>query len=227
MKERLTVIQKYLNHSGYRIVDGPTGETVTIAEEANIGRENCTVTYHEDAMLSPSHASLAIRDGRMYLKDLQSQNGTFLRQQEDAELTPGDVFLLGRDLFRFTMQPSENNQSSDHTHVMTGPPILQREPVTARLEHIQLSGEAIEEFGLERPETTLGRTRGDLIFKDDPYMSATHARILAQPGRFVLQDLKSKNGVYRKIRSEVELKDADQFFLGEQLFRVQVKTIQP
>jgi len=39
--------------------------------------------------------------------------------------------------------------------------------------------------------------------------------------------LKSKNGVYRKIRSEVELKDADQFFLGEQLFRVQVKTTQP
>ena len=207
--------------------DGTDGKTVTIAQEASIGRENCTVTYPEDAMLSPSHASLAIRDGRMYLKDLQSQNGTFLRQQEDAELTPGDVFLLGRDLFRFTMQPSENNQSSDHTHLMTGPPILQREPVTARLEHIQLSGEAIEEFGLERPETTLGRTRGDLIFKDDPYMSATHARILAQPGRFVLQDLKSKNGVYRKIRSEVELKDADQFFLGEQLFRVQVKTIQP
>src|SRR5207237_9491434 len=71
--------------------DGTDGKTVTIAEEATIGRENCTVTYPEDAMLSPSHASLAIRDGRRYLKDLRSQNGTFLRQPEDAEVTPGGV----------------------------------------------------------------------------------------------------------------------------------------
>src|SRR2546425_3961207 len=43
---------------------------------------------------------------------------------------------------------------------------------------------------LGKPETTLGRSNGDLVFKNDPYMSGTHARITAQPGRFILQDLK-------------------------------------
>jgi pSer/pThr/pTyr-binding forkhead associated (FHA) protein len=48
---------------------------------------------------------------------------------------------------------------------------------------------------------------------------------VVQPGRFILQDLKSRNGVYRRIRDEIELKDLDEFFLGEQLFRMQVRTI--
>jgi len=38
--------------------------------------------------------------------------------------------------------------------------------------------------------------------------------------------LKSRNGVYRRIRDEIELRDADEFFLGEQLFRVEIQTIE-
>jgi pSer/pThr/pTyr-binding forkhead associated (FHA) protein len=102
-------------------------------------------------------------------------------------------------------------------------PKLQKGPVTARLEHIKLNGEVVAEFQLGPDATTLGRTTGDLIFKDDPYMSGTHARIVAQPGRFVLQDLRSRNGVYRRVRAEVELADGDEFFMGEQLFHVDLK----
>ena len=108
--------------------------------------------------------------------------------------------------------------------VMTGAPKLQRGPVTAKLQRIQLTGELIEEYKLEKPETTIGRNQGELVFKNDPYMSGAHARIVAQPGRFLLQDLRSRNGVYRRIRGEVELRDGDEFFLGEQLFRVGIKT---
>lgn len=106
---------------------------------------------------------------------------------------------------------------------LSGPPKLQRGPMTAKLAHIQLSGEVVQEYNLDRPETTIGRVNGDLVFENDPYMSGTHGRITVQPGRFILQDLKSRNGVYRRIRNEMELKDTDEFFLGEQLFRVELK----
>jgi pSer/pThr/pTyr-binding forkhead associated (FHA) protein len=46
---------------------------------------------------------------------------------------------------------------------------------------------------------------------------------MMQSGRFILQDLKSRNGVYRRIRTEVELQNGDEFFLGEQIFRVELK----
>ena len=55
-------------------------------------------------LLSPRHASVAVREGKLVLKDLNSQNGSFIRQRQDTELIPGDVFLLGRELFRFVTQ---------------------------------------------------------------------------------------------------------------------------
>lgn len=203
--------------------DGTTGKVTRLIKETFIGRAGCDVTYANDMLLSPRHAALSVRECKLYLRDLSSQNGTYIKQRQDTELAPGDVFLIGREIFRIRTQELANDQG---TQVVAGAPKLQRGPVTAKLERIQLSGEVIEEYSLDKPEITLGRTKGDLIFKNDPFMSGTHARILVQPGRFVLQDLKSRNGVYRKIRNEVELKDGDEFFLGEQLFRAQIKSLE-
>ena len=160
------------------------------------------------------------------LRDLNSQNGSFIRQRRDTELSPGDIFLLGRELFRFVTQSLDESANRDLTEgtVVWGVPRLQKGPLTAKLEHIKLNGEVVAEFRLDKPEITLGRTTGDLVFKDDPYMSGSHARIVAQPGRFILQDLRSRNGVYRRVRSEFELSDGDEFFMGEQLFRVDLKS---
>jgi pSer/pThr/pTyr-binding forkhead associated (FHA) protein len=204
--------------------DGTTGKTVRVSKEMFIGRAQCDASYPSDALLSPRHASLAVRKGKLVLKDLESQNGTFVKLHQDTELKAGDVFLLGRELFRFTVQSPENAPATPQgTVVMSGAPKLQAGPATAKLEHIQLSGELIDELKLEKPETTLGRTTGDLVFKNDPYMSGMHARITAQSGRFILQDLKSTNGIYRRIRGEAELADGDEFFLGEQRFRIALK----
>lgn len=198
-----------------------------VVKETFIGRTGCDLSYPNDALLSQRHASLNKREGKLVLKDLNSQNGTFVKQRQDSEITPGDVFVLGRELFRFTTQRmDESPQNVMGTVVMAGAPKLQPGPVTAKLEHIQLSGEVIKEYSLDKPETTIGRTTGDLIFGDDPYMSGTHARIVAQPGRFILQDLKSRNGIYRRTRESVTLQDGDEFFLGEERFRVDVKTIE-
>ncbi len=206
--------------------DGSIGKTVPVAKETFIGRENCDLTYPQDMLLSPRHASVSVRDGKLMLKDLNSQNGSFIRQRQDSEISPGDIFLLGRELFRFVTQSLDESANKDQAvegTMVWSVPKLQKGPLTSKLEHIKLNGEVVAEFKLDKPETTLGRTTGDLVFKDDPYMSGTHARIVAQPGRFLLQDLRSRNGVYRRVRSEIELIDGDEFFMGEQLFHVDLK----
>ena len=51
MKERLTVIQKYLDHSGYRIVDGPSGDARTPDQQTfhvELQRQNCNVVVPID-----------------------------------------------------------------------------------------------------------------------------------------------------------------------------------
>jgi pSer/pThr/pTyr-binding forkhead associated (FHA) protein len=211
-----------------RTHDGSWGNPLQIVGGVSIGRANCEINFPDDPRLSDRHALLSTREGKLFLADLGSQSGTFIKQRQDSELVPGDVFLLGQDLFRLTTQSldeAESAHSAQETVVWAGPPKLQRGPVTAKLEHIQLTGEVIEEFRLERPETTLGRSNANLVFKDDPYMSSTHARIVAQPGRFILQDLRSRNGVFRRVRNEIELEDGDEFFLGEHFYQVEIKRV--
>jgi pSer/pThr/pTyr-binding forkhead associated (FHA) protein len=205
--------------------DGTIGRTVPVSAQLFIGRENCDLTYPQDMLLSPHHASVSLRDGNLVLTDQNSQNGSFIRQRQDSELTPGDVFLLGRELFRFVTQSMDDSNAREATEgtVMWSVPKLQKGPLTAKLEHIKLNGEVVAEFELDKQEITLGRTQGDLVFKEDPYMSGSHARIVAQPGRFLLQDLRSRNGVYRRVRNEIVLIDGDEFFMGEQLFHVDIK----
>jgi pSer/pThr/pTyr-binding forkhead associated (FHA) protein len=204
--------------------DGTTGKILRLTKETLIGQTNCDLSYPADGLLSERHASIAIRGDKIILKDLGSRNGTFIKQRQDMVLVPGDVFLTGRQLFRFATDAAPDEAGDmEGTRILMGVPKLHAGPVAAKIERIQLTGEVIETFKLEKPETTLGRTRGDLTFRTDPYMSGEHARIKAQAGGFVLQDLKSRNGVYRRIRNEVELSDRDEFFLGEQIFRVEIK----
>ena len=51
--------------------DGSWGKTVPITKETIIGRENCDLNYPHDTLLSPRHASVAIREGKLMLKDLK------------------------------------------------------------------------------------------------------------------------------------------------------------
>ena len=206
--------------------DGSWGNPLQIGQGVSIGRVDCEINFPDDPRLSDRHASLSNREGKLVLEDFGSPGGTFIKQRQDSELVSGDIFLLGQDLFRFTKQSVEEagkDKAAQTTLAWAGPPKLEQSPVTAKLEHIRLTGEVIEEFRLENPETTLGRTNANLVFKDDHYMSGTHARIVAQPGRFILQDLRSRNGIFRRVRNEIELEDGDEFFLGEHLFRVEIK----
>jgi pSer/pThr/pTyr-binding forkhead associated (FHA) protein len=215
-------------HISEKKTDGTWAHPLKIVGGVSIGRANCDINFPDDARLSERHALLSNRDGKLYLADFGSSTGTFLKQRQDTELLPGDVFLLGQDLFRFTTQSLdevEKRGSGQGTMVWSAPPKLHPGPVSAKLEHILVTGEVIAEFRLENPETTLGRTNAHLVFKDDHYMSGTHARIVAQPGRFILQDLRSRNGVFRQVRQEIELEAGDEFFLGEHIFRVEIKRL--
>ncbi len=204
--------------------DGSTGKIVRVTKETLIGQADCDMSYPADTLLSARHASVAMRSDKVVLKDLGSRNGTFVKQRKDTALATGDVFLVGRQLFRFSVESSAAAPGEfEGTRMMMGMGQGPAGGLKGKLERIHLTGEVIEAFPIEKPETTLGRTKGDLTFKTDPYMSGEHARILAQSTGFMLCDLKSRNGVYRRIRGEAELANGDEFFLGEQIFRTEVK----
>ena len=72
-------------------------------ERILIGRNpDCTLQINE-GRVSRQHAELVREDGKIFLKDLGSANGTFLNDQQvsrPTEIKPGDRILVGKSLIR-------------------------------------------------------------------------------------------------------------------------------
>ena len=65
-----------------------------------LGRERGDILFPEDGYVSGTHARISFRDGRVYLADLGSSNGTFLRIGGERPLPSGSFLLMGQQLFK-------------------------------------------------------------------------------------------------------------------------------
>jgi pSer/pThr/pTyr-binding forkhead associated (FHA) protein len=80
-----------------------TGNAFPIPESGvHLGRERGDILFPEDGYVSGLHCRLSWDGRRLFLTDLGSSNGTFLRVGE-TELRPGDVLLMGQQLFRIAV----------------------------------------------------------------------------------------------------------------------------
>lgn len=79
-----------------------TGNAFPIPERGvHCGRERGDILFSEDGYVSGLHCRVARgADGRVYLTDIGSSNGTFMRLRSERPLSPGDVLLMGQQLFR-------------------------------------------------------------------------------------------------------------------------------
>jgi pSer/pThr/pTyr-binding forkhead associated (FHA) protein len=85
-----------------RDVDGPAFPLFD--ETALLGRERGDIHFPEDGYVSGSHCQISLRNGSVFLKDLGSSNGTFLRVRESRQLPTGSLLLMGQQLFRVTIK---------------------------------------------------------------------------------------------------------------------------
>src|SRR4029077_14471023 len=67
-----------------------------------LGRERGDILFSEDGYVSGTHARISFRQGRFYLADLGSSNGTFLRLRAERSIKPGTFLLMGQQLFKLT-----------------------------------------------------------------------------------------------------------------------------
>jgi pSer/pThr/pTyr-binding forkhead associated (FHA) protein len=71
-------------------------------------------------------------------------------------------------------------------------------------------------------QTDIGRTEGQIALGDDPYLSPRHARLHVKRDGITIRDLDSLNGVYVRLREQVDLNDGDHVLLGQQVMRFEV-----
>jgi len=70
-----------------------------------LGREAPDITLDaRDMTLSRRHLSLAMKDGKVFIKDLKSVNGTYLKVRNAMKIEPGDLFRVGSQAFKLSVQ---------------------------------------------------------------------------------------------------------------------------
>jgi pSer/pThr/pTyr-binding forkhead associated (FHA) protein len=80
-----------------------TGNSFPVPEGGiHLGRERGDVVFPEDGYVSGLHCQIKVEGKRVFLTDLGSSNGTFLRLKAERQLHSHDEILMGQQLFRVT-----------------------------------------------------------------------------------------------------------------------------
>ncbi|RYZ04326.1 MAG: FHA domain-containing protein, partial [Myxococcales bacterium] len=79
-----------------------TGNAFPVPERGvHCGRERGDILFSEDGYVSGLHCRIARGpDGRVYLTDVGSSNGTFIRLRAERAVGGTDILLMGQQLFR-------------------------------------------------------------------------------------------------------------------------------
>ncbi|MCB9563525.1 MAG: FHA domain-containing protein [Kofleriaceae bacterium] len=71
-----------------------------LGEIVTLGRERGEINFPDDGYVSGLHAKLSTREGRVFLADMGSSNGTFLKIAGERAIGNDSFVLLGQQLFR-------------------------------------------------------------------------------------------------------------------------------
>jgi pSer/pThr/pTyr-binding forkhead associated (FHA) protein/DNA-directed RNA polymerase subunit RPC12/RpoP len=203
--------------------DGSEGAEIALTSgEHTLGRDSEKKALSSDPFLSPTHATFAFTGDGFKVRDEGSLNGVFVRIRNKVELEHGDMIRMGQELLRFELideAPAVIETVGEGDTQIAGSPA---NGYWGRLCLVAGPDIVSRAFELGDDDVTLGRESGDILFRDDGFVSGKHARVGREDGNPVLEDLGSSNGTYRRIRRETQVDDGDLLLMGQQLFRLVV-----
>ena len=71
-----------------------------LGENVTLGRERGEINFPDDGYVSGLHARVTLKDNRIFLSDLGSSNGTFIKVNGERAVGHESFVLLGQQLFR-------------------------------------------------------------------------------------------------------------------------------
>lgn len=191
--------------------DGSLGQRYILDHPGMIaGRLQGDIYLPDDPLVAAEHARFTQLGEAVFVEDLGSPQGVFVRLRKAHALRHGDVIMLGRQKFRFDA-PGVPSSKAEQPAEQPGCPKL------VRLNTQNLDG---DEYLLRDDVTWIGHSEGTYTFPDDRYMSGTHATITRRDGQVLLEDQESTNGTFLRIRKRTMAAEGDTLLLGTQSLRV-------
>jgi pSer/pThr/pTyr-binding forkhead associated (FHA) protein len=204
--------------------DGSEGQSFPLTgSQLHIGRNQGEIQFGQDHFVSPLHARLIPVSGGVQVVDLGSRNGVYVRIATAEPVYPGDLFLLGHQLLRLENLPPRVDESATDAEGVRGfgTPL---EPAWGRISLVGVGDAVADSYCLRGAQVVFGRESGDVLFPNDAFLSRQHARIRMElrdgSMSVMLEDLRSANGTYLRMRGQAVLHPGDMFRVGDQILRV-------
>lgn len=151
-----------------------------------------------DPSLAPLAATFTYREGHLHVRDEGplTSSGIYVPIEGQVVLEPGDTFALGDHLLRHGgIISSPHDRENERIH---GSPLPSATPLL-RLETL-LFGGAVGRVHLLPFPIRIGRREGEVILRDDRFVSARHCALYWDGSKVLLEDLQSSNGVFIRMR---------------------------
>jgi hypothetical protein len=221
------VVRPSMNAWGSAVLvnrDGTDGQRFALAsEDTVIGRVGAEIAFEDDRFLAREHARIQrAADGTVKVHPIDTLNGVFKKADTAVEITDGMTILVGREVLRFERVTPE--ERAVHPLVRHGVALFGSPPRDpwGRLLQLIPSGGHRDVRNLATEEVVLGREEGDIVFRDDAFMSRRHAALTWDGKRVQLTDLGSSNGTFVRILTPTTLKHGDHVRMGDQLLRIEL-----
>ncbi|MDO8415880.1 MAG: FHA domain-containing protein [Agitococcus sp.] len=184
-----------------------------------IGRDKTNNLVINDEGVSVFHAELQQEDGKLFLRDTGSVNGTFLNGQpvsKRTEIKVGDIIrlhLVELQIIDPTKAPPEPPPQAIKRDMPKPPPLWQVKAMTG-----VISGRM---FPIEGTNV-IGRDPHCEIVVGGAHVSRRHAEFSVRAGQLWVKDLGSSNGswVNGKKHDEVALQNGDEVKFDAMVFKV-------
>ncbi|MDX2015206.1 MAG: hypothetical protein SFW67_33745 [Myxococcaceae bacterium] len=208
---------------GLTVMAGPArGQRFRLgANGAQIGRAKGVILFPEDPFISPLHATLSVRDGKLFVRDEASTSGVYASVAGQETIPEGGLFCTGLRLFRYVgaIEPSPPWNRVD---VLVYGAATPNNVVHYAIEEVLLGDRAGRCLLTPGPVLTIGQGRCDFSFPNDEGLAPRHCELAPLPSGAMIRDLSGGLGTYTRISGERALKAGDRIRVGQQTLQVEL-----
>lgn len=197
------------------------GQRVRLSQSCQIGKSRGQILFSDDPFLSPLHASLTVRDGRLFIKDESSASGTFVSVPGQEQIQQNAHFSAGLRLFRFMGLLNAPQNARSGAAIIYGAP-LPPGHVVYGVEEILVGNRGGRAVVTGGALLTIGTSKCDLTYPGDEGMATRHCELSPTPNGALLRDLSGGFGTFvRLIGTERALNPGDKIRIGNQVLQVE------
>ena len=206
---------------GLTVLAGPAnGQRFRLGQMgAQLGRSKGVILFPDDPFISPLHASLFVRDGKLYVRDEGSTSGVFVSIVGQEPIGTGAIFAVGLRVFRY-MGPLEAPAAAVPGRVVVyGAPYPG--PQAYALEELLLGNRPGRTMLISAATFAIGQARCDWSFPTDEGMAPRHCELSPTVVTTLLKDTSGGLGTFVKVNGERQLKAQDRIRVGQQTLQVE------